>query len=212
MSSEMLLRNAISTIANDGIEECRKEIEKAEYRCGLITEKDVFLNNFIWMGPPKEWEAFTPSATEIGKLYEEIAPQEEPARTLNTVVEGIKKRFPDADTAVGAVSALYKTSEWFGKHLSLCTHFDVHLMSSLWVRNLRSSSGSESADKLYIEDGNHRALVYAIRLIYGAEKEFRPVRVIWCKSWEHILCWAGDPEAGDSPPSALEEFFTASVK
>ena len=40
--------------------------------------------------------------------------------------------------------------------------------------------------KFYLEDGNHRALVYAVFLRLHAE-QYQPVRVIFSKDWTHLI-------------------------
>lgn len=55
MSDEVLLKNAIEVLVQDELEQARENIEGAKYHFGLITDKNVFLNNLIWMGTPKEW-------------------------------------------------------------------------------------------------------------------------------------------------------------
>ena len=64
---------------------------------------------------------------------------------------------------------------------------------------------------MYLVDGNHRALVYAIRLLADND-DFRPVPMLWCKSWDHILPWA-DAVASDDitrhqPPKELANVST----
>ena len=43
--------------------------------------------------------------------------------------------------------------------------------------------------RFYLEDGNHRALVYAVFLRLHAET-YQPVRVIFSEDWTHLYPWA----------------------
>ena len=217
MSDEALLKNAIRVLIRpNGLEEARADIESAEYHFGLIYDKDVFLDNLIWMGPPEEWRPHTPFADKTGKVYEKIAPDQE-SRSLRNVAKRIQSVYsgdtPEDNTPEQLLTALYQESDWFGRHLIYGTHLSSVILPPLWVRTSRKHEKEmlgepEWQDKLYVEDGNGRALVYALRILYGNE-EFRPVPVLWCKSWKHILCWATGPERADQdcPPSELKQYF-----
>ena len=219
MSNEALLKNSLRVLKQpNGLKKVREDIENVEYHFGLIDE-NVFLNNLIWMGPPGPWRTYTPSATKEGKVYEKIAPKGE-SRSLQNVAERIRLKYsigtPEHDTPEQLLYRLYQESDWFGRHLSFTTHFDTLLLSLLWVRSIRENEKGDCGesgwqDKLYIEDGNHRALVYALRILYG--QEFLPVPILWCRSWKHILCWAGEPETAeqDSPPPKLKKYFERST-
>ena len=209
MSNEALLKNAIRVLdRRNGLKKVREDIESTKYHFGLITDKNVFLEKLIWMGPPGEWQTYTPSATKEGKVYEKIAPEGE-SRSLQNVAEQIRSNYL-GNTPEQLLTALYRDSDWFGRHLSFSTHFDP-LLLSLWVRTLRGHEKEawgepEWQDRLYIEDGNHRALVYALRILCG--DDFIPVPILWCKSWQHILCWAAGPEEAEPvPPPKLKKYF-----
>ena len=218
MSDETLLKNAIRVLVRpNGLEEVRKNIKDAEYYFGLIDDENVFLNNLIWMGPPGPWQPYTEVATKEGKVYEKIVPKVE-SRSLRDVAAGICLEYSgdtsEDNTPEQLLTALYQESDWFGRHLSFGTHLDPVILSPLWVRSMgkNEEGGGESGwqDKLYIEDGNGRALVYALRILYGDE-EFRPIPILWCRSWKHLLCWAGEPEIEDQnqdcPPTELKKYF-----
>lgn len=191
MSDQLLLGNSIKILRDlDELKKARTDIENAEYHFGLIDDKDVFLDYLIWMGHPKEWWPYTPFATKEGKVYEKIVPNRR-SRVLRNVAERIQSNFSGVFPEQ-LLAALYQESEWFGRHLIYGTHFSSVIMPPLWVRTLRwheSEIWGEPnwKDKLYIEDGNGRALVYALHVLYGNE-QFRPVPILWCKSWKHILC------------------------
>ena len=211
MSNEALLQNAKQVLSEHRLEDVRREIENAKYYFGLITDKDIFLEKLIWMGPPDEWKTYTSNATPIGKIYAKLAPHGK-SRSLGNIAKRIRLNY-SGNTPEQLLAALHQESKWFGRHLSFSTHFDPLLTSPLWVRTLRDYEKEawgepKWQDKLYIEDGNHRALVFAIRILCGSGK-FIPVPVLWCKSWKHILYWAADSEEADQdlPPSQLEKYF-----
>ena len=53
MSNKALLENALKVLKRpNGLKEVRGDIDNAEYHFGLITDKLVFLEKLIWMGPP----------------------------------------------------------------------------------------------------------------------------------------------------------------
>ncbi len=210
MSNEALLKNAIGVFTQPNrLEKTRENIKGAKYHFGLITDKNVFLNNLIWMGSPEEWWPYTPFATKEGKVYAKIAPKGK-SRSLGSVVERIRSNY-SGDTPEQLLTGLYQDSDWFGRHFSIGTHFDPLLLSPLWVRSSReyekeNCEESKWQDKLYIEDGSHRALVYALRILCG--DNFIPIPILWCKSWQHILCWAaGTEEAAPAPPPKLKKYF-----
>lgn len=212
MSYELLLKNTVEVLVDPNkLKQAREDIENAECHFGLIDDKDVFLDHLIWMGPPEEWRPHTPFADKTGKVYEKIAPDQE-SRSLRNVAKRIQSVY-SGDTPEQLLTALYQESDWFGRHLIYGTHLSSVILPPLWVRTSREHEKEmlgepEWQNKLYIEDGNGRALVYALRLLYGNE-EFRPVPVLWCKSWKHILCWAADPKGADQdyPPSELKQYF-----
>ena len=211
MSNEALLQKAKQVISEHRLENVRREIETAKYYFGLIDDKNGFLENLIWMWAPSDWQIYTSSPTKEGKIYEKLAPQGE-SRTLGNVAKLIRSNYAGV-TPEELLTTLQKKSSWFDRHLSFSTHFDPKLLSPLWVRSIREHEKgccgpSGWQDKLYIEDGNHRSLVYALRILCEAEK-FIAVPVLWCKSWKHILCWAEDSGTGesDSPPPALKRYF-----
>ena len=210
MSNEALLQNAKQVLNQNRFEDIRRKIENAKYHLGLITDKEVFLEKLIWMGPPAAWKTYTSNATQMGRIYSKLAPHGT-SRSLGNIAKRIRLNY-SGNTPEQLVASLYQESNWFGRHLGFCTHFDPLLISPLWVRTLRDNERQAwgepmGQDKLYIEDGNHRALVYALHIMYGT-CQFLPVPILWCKSWNHILCWAQGPEtADDSPPRDLRHYF-----
>ena len=73
---------------------------------------------------------------------------------------------------------------WFERHLILAEHFNKSLMTKLWIRN-RTEGGPEqdSGGNFYIQDGNHRALVYAVRVECG-EENYDDVEALHAPFWD----------------------------
>ena len=71
---------------------------------------------------------------------------------------------------------------WFRSHALLAKHFNFDLMPHIWIRNLWEDKSSNDYS-FYTEDGNHRTLVYAVRLLLK-EESYRGVRAIHSTSWD----------------------------
>ena len=72
--------------------------------------------------------------------------------------------------------------------------FDPRLLGELKIRPLDMEEKRDSPDgSFYLEDGNHRALVYTVFLRLGIIKEYNPVRAIVSEDWEHIYPWITKP-------------------
>ena len=82
----------------------------------------------------------------------------------------------------------YEDHPWFRDHEILCDGFKKEVMGQLWIRNLTQYDGGERSlcpdGSFYVEDGNHRALVYAVRLACGAEKSYKSVKALHATSWD----------------------------
>ena len=76
---------------------------------------------------------------------------------------------------------------WFERHVRISQCFDKDRMGELWIRNLSNYSGGEREEcptgSFYVEDGNHRALVYAMYIKFG-KMEYSPVDAIHAMSWD----------------------------
>lgn len=79
------------------------------------------------------------------------------------------------------------SNPWFQRHVEISQDFDKNRMGELWVRNLSNYTGGErekcSEGSFYVEDGNHRALVYAMYIECG-KTEYSPVDAIHATSWD----------------------------
>ena len=80
---------------------------------------------------------------------------------------------------------------WFEGCFLISARFDPRLRGELLVRPLAAYEKPAHFPKIrfYLEDGNHRALVYAVFLRLCAEA-YQPVRVISSKNWTHLYPWA----------------------
>ena len=76
---------------------------------------------------------------------------------------------------------------WFEHHACMSQCFDQSRMGELWIRNLSDYSRGEKEmcpnGSFYVEDGNHRALVYAMYIKFG-KMEYSPVDAIHATSWD----------------------------
>ena len=73
---------------------------------------------------------------------------------------------------------------WFKSHARLSLSFNKGLMDKIWIRNLASHERKISQNgSFYTEDGNHRALVYAVYLELG-KAVYEPVDAIHATSWD----------------------------
>ena len=67
------------------------------------------------------------------------------------------------------IIARYDEKPWFKQHECLSQHFRKNLMGEIWIRNLTPHERNGCLSKtFYVEDGNHRALVYAVHIACGA--------------------------------------------
>ena len=83
----------------------------------------------------------------------------------------------------------FEDKPWFKTHLDMSKEFDFNIMPPIWIRNL--SEGFRDCERkkcpngsYYMEDGNTRALVHAIRIIGKTVSNFTPFPVIHANSWE----------------------------
>ena len=223
MSDDALFKNAVKTLADRRKhDKVRNAIKEAKYHPGRIDDPKTFLDTLIWMGPVPEWNAFGSNPNSTGKIYEKIAPQRE-SRTIGAVAERILTKYGKSPEK--ALTSMCKQSEEFKSYLHKYVRFDPLLIGHIWVRSIRKYEeerhpalyGGEPEKKLYIVDGNHRALIYALYLKAGDQysgDRFAPVKVLWSQSWKHILCWAEQAESeayakpSDRPPKELEHIFS----
>ena len=179
---ELLLEDAHQLSASPSeYEATRQQIESAEYKIFTLSEADfynlVFMeaNDSVWANNQKLVDLLTPK----GK-----------SRTLKKVVDRILEVYP-YESPIKVFKHLSKDEPWFEGCFLISARFDPRLMGELLVRPLTAYEKPAHSRKIkfYLEDGNHRALVYAVFLRLCAER-YQPVRVIFSKDWTHLYPWA----------------------
>ena len=159
----------------------RQKIERAEYQAFTLSETDfydlVFMeaNDAVWANNQELVDMLTPK----GK-----------SRTLKEVVDRILKTYP-YQSPIEVFKHLSEDEPWFEGCFLISARFDPRLLGELLIRPLTAYEKPAHSPKIrfYLEDGNHRALVYAVFLRLHAEK-YQPVRVIFSKDWTHLYPWA----------------------
>ena len=179
---ELLLADAnrLST-SHSEYEATQQQIERAEYKIFTLREADfydlVFMeaNDSVWANNQKLVDLLTPK----GK-----------SRTLKEVVDRIMTVYPH-ESPIKVFKHLSENEPWFEGCFLISARFDPRLMGELLVRPLTAYEKPAHSPKVrfYLEDGNHRALVYAVFLRLHAEK-YQPVQVIFSKDWTHLYPWA----------------------
>lgn len=179
---ELLLADANQLSASlSEYEATLQKIERAAYETFTLSEADfydlVFMeaNDAVWAKNQKLVDLLTPE----GK-----------SRTLKEVVDRILKIYP-SESPIKVFKRLSDDEPWFEGCFLISARFDPRLLGELLVRPLAAYEKPAHSPriKFYLEDGNHRALVYAVFLRLRAEK-YQPVRVIFSKDWTHIYPWA----------------------
>ena len=136
-------------------------------------------NDYVWLS---NW-----------KLVEKLTPKDK-SRRLQDVVSRILTEYP-CKSPIEVFKHLSENESWFDGCFITSARFDYHLLGELKIRCLNEKERKDSPDgSFYLEDGNHRALVYLVFLHLGKIEEYKPVRAIWSKNWQHIFPWSIDPE------------------
>ena len=179
---ELLLADANQLSASlSEYEATRHQIESAAYKTFTLNEVDfydlVFMeaNDAVWANNQELVDMLTPK----GK-----------SRTLKEVVDRILQVYPH-ESPIKVFKQLSEDESWFEGCFLISARFDPRLLGELLVRPLTAYEKPAHSPKIrfYLEDGNHRALVYAVFLRLQAEK-YQPVRVIFSKDWTHLYPWA----------------------
>ena len=159
----------------------KRKIESATYETINLDEAQfrnlVFMeaNNYVWLA----------NHELVGKL----TPCGEP-RTLQDVVERIVTEYGGL-SSIEIFKRLSDNEPWFDGCFITSARFDYRLLGELKIRCLNEKEETDSPNgSFYLEDGNHRALVYLMFLRLGEIKEYKPVRAIWSKDWGHIFPWS----------------------
>ena len=161
-------------------EEYARRIANVEYSTCCLNE--VHFNNLVFMETnPTVW-------ANNQELVNKLTPKSEP-RTLKAVAERILTEYP-YDLPIQIFKHLSKDEPWFEGCFIVSARFDPRLFGELKIRLLDMEEKRVSPDgSFYLEDGNHRALVYAVFLQLELIKEYKPVRAILSKDWKHIYPW-----------------------
>ena len=179
---ELLLADAHQLSASPSeYEATRQQIERVEYKTFTLREADfddlVFMeaNDNVWANNQKLVDLLMPK----GK-----------SRTLKEVVDRILKVYPH-ESPIQVFKHLSEDEPWFEGCFLISARFDPRLMGELLIRPLAAYEKPAHSPKIqfYLEDGNHRALVYAVFLRLS-EETYQPVRVIFSKDWTHLYPWA----------------------
>ena len=169
-------------------------------------------NNLVFMGPPPWWENEDEDPPGWDQKKQGKLPLEEQHRFLfklchkpllkvaKKVIERSGLQGPNLDPTrvfqTVRVIARGEETPWFERHACLSQRLHKNLMEKIWIRNLTHFDGGER-DKcpngtFYIEDGNHRALVYAMHVECGA-LDYEPVAAIHATSWDLTSGILGHP-------------------
>lgn len=141
-------------------------------------------DNLIFMGNPSEWEDHPRDPSHeflLDICYKKLG---DVVQKVINKSENVAKSAVEVFKGLRHIRVKGENRPWFERHLILAEHFDKSLMPRLWIRN-RTDGGKEqeSGGDFYIQDGNHCALVYAIRVECG-EENYDDVKVLHATSWD----------------------------
>ena len=179
---ELLLADANRLSASHSeYEATRHQIESVEYKTFTLREADFY--DLVFM------EANTSVWANNQKLVDILTPEGK-SRTLKEVVDRLLKVYL-YQSPIKVFKHLSADEPWFEGCFIISARFDPRLMGELLVRPLTAYEKPAHSPKIrfYLEDGNHRALVYAVFLRLHGET-YQPVRVIFSKDWTHLYPWA----------------------
>ena len=162
-------------------EATRQQIDAAVYQTFTLDEADF--NDLVFM------EANDNVWADNQALVETLTPKGK-SRTLKEVVDRILKVYP-YQSPIKVFKQLSADEPWFEGCFIISARFDPRLMGELLVRPLTAYEKPAHSPEIrfYLEDGNHRALVYAVSLRLHAVA-YQPVRVIFSRNWSHLYPWA----------------------
>ena len=182
MSFDLLLKDAKKLVNNPNkLRRAREDIRQMEF-CERKLSFEEFHNLVFMLAPPDEnWDEYFPFRNSLC------------GKTLETIIEKIKHK---GDNPLEIFHELSKEDDWFESHFVLSARFDPRLMGHLWIRDLREHEKEQGIKgSFYIDDGGHRALVYALYLACKQlDYKETPVMAYHGATWEHILTWAQSSE------------------
>ena len=166
----------------------------------LDLEIDEFYN-LVFMGAPAWWENIDEYPPCWDKEKQPYLPMPERQHVLNGLCFKPLKEVvdlvidesgldPDNHTAAEIfdnikIKARGEDYPWFSPHVRLAKRFEIRLMPRLWIRNLaRHERQSAKQGSFYTDDGNHRALVYAMLVKCKDDFQYKPVKALHATSWD----------------------------
>jgi len=141
-------------------------------------------DKLIFMVNPREWEDHPHDPSYkflLGICYNQL---KDVVQKVINESENVAKSAVEVFRGLRHIRVKEGDHPWFERHLILAEHFNKSLMTKLRIRN-RTEGGPEqdSGGNFYIQDGIHRALVYAVRVECGEEK-YDDVEVLHASSWD----------------------------
>ena len=178
MSFDLLYKDAKELVRNpDKLKRTRSDIQQMEFREIKLCYKEF--RDLVFMQAPEEedWDKNHPIRSSLC------------GKTLGMIVKEIKHR---GNNPIEMLRELSKEDSWFETHFVLSARFDPRLMGHLWIRDLRVHENERGIKgSFYIEDGGHRALVYALYIACEQlNYDKTPVVAYYAATWKHILPWA----------------------
>ena len=149
----------------------------------LRLEKCEF-DNLVFMNPPPAWES-KPGKHNFLLSICKVTLQ----KVVEKVIEESNYEGNDPTTVFKNIDVVAGDEDrpWFEPHVHISRSFDKSRMDEIWIRNLSSYSEGEREKcpngSFYMEDGNHRALVYAMYVRLG-KMEYSPVDALHATSWD----------------------------
>ena len=147
-----------------------------------LSEDEFF--NLVFMNAPPAWE----DKPEEHKLLLSIC-KVSLKEVVKNVIEESTYKGSDPTEVFKSIDVIVENEHkpWFERHQHISQCFDKDQMGELWIRNLSDYDGGEKETcpngSFYLEDGNHRALVYAMYVKLG-KMEYSPVDAIHATSWD----------------------------
>ena len=153
----------------------------------LKLERDEF-ENLVFMGEPPWWRADEDRHRFLidicYKPLKEVAQKVIERSGLDVEDRTPVKVFDNIDIIAMAENGDVEKEAWFKRHAYISRSLNKGLIGELWVRNLAPHERKCSPNgTFYIEDGNHRALVYAVHLELG-KAVYESVDAIHSTSWD----------------------------
>ena len=164
----------------------------------LELHKEEF-DNLVFMGNPPWWTDIKEYPSGWDRTKYPFLPMPEGQEFLNSLCYKPLKKVAEAvieksgltglnSTATKVfenidIKARGETEPWFSSHTDLSKRFSTSLMPRIWIRNLaRHEREAQPTGTFYTEDGNHRALIYAV-LVECKEVIYEPFKALHATSW-----------------------------